>query len=78
MVYVPDTQMSDKGESMQNTVGQETIEKEKMVDEISTVEETIIVNGLEKNALDTCNTIKIEKIQEEIKSFHKFKIYVQY
>ena len=74
---MPDTQMSDKGESMQNTVGQET-EEEKMVDDISTVEETIIVNDLERNALDTWNTIEIEKIQEEIKSFHKFKIYVQY
>ena len=77
-VYVPDTQVSDTGESMQDAVGQETIEEEKMTDEISTVGEMIIVNDLEKNVLDKSNTAEIEKTQEEIKSFHKFKIYVQY
>ena len=49
-----------------------------MTDEISTVGEMIIVNDLEKNVLDKSNTTEIQKIQEEIKSFYKFKIYVQY
>lgn len=35
------------------------------------------MNDSEEDALDKGNTTKIEKIQEEIKSFHKSKIPVQ-
>ena len=62
-ICVPDTEISDENESMQDTVEQEKIDKEKMTDKISIVKETVILNDLDKRALDRSNTIEIEKVQ---------------
>ena len=62
-IYVPDTEISDENKSMQDSVEQEKIDEEKMTDKISIVKETVIVNDLDKRALDRSNTIKIEKVQ---------------
>lgn len=62
-IYLPDTEISDENESMQDAVEQEKIDEEKMTDKISIVKETVIVNDLEKRALDRSNTIEIEKVQ---------------
>lgn len=62
-IYVPGTEISDENESMQDAVEQEKIDEEKMNDKISIVKETVIMNDLDKRALDRSNTIKIEKVQ---------------
>lgn len=62
-IYVPDTEISDENKSMQDSVEQEKIDEEKMTDKISIVKETVIVNDLDKRALDRSNTIEIEKVQ---------------
>lgn len=62
-IYVPDTEISDENESIQDAVEQEKIDKEKMTDKISIVKETVILNDLDKRALDRSNTIEIEKVQ---------------
>lgn len=62
-IYLPDTEISDENESMQDAVEQEKIDEEKMTDKISIVKETVIVNDLEKRALDRSNTTEIEKVQ---------------
>ena len=62
-IYVPDTEISDENKSMQDSVEQEKIDEEKMTDKISKVKETVIVNDLDKRALDRSNTIEIEKVQ---------------
>lgn len=62
-IYVPDTEISDENKSMQDSVEQEKINEEKMTDKISIVKETVIVNDLDKRALDRSNTIEIEKVQ---------------
>ena len=62
-IYLPDTEISDENESMQDAVEQEKIDEEKMTDKISIVKETVIVNDLEKRALDRSNTIEIENVQ---------------